>query len=97
MKSAGRNPRESSNARHRSVRLHPRARAARRLRAADKVIQKYQTSTCEQLKAQKDEPKSDKEKLAIDFLKNDTRAADAFIDKVAAPVARKMFACGLIP
>lgn len=65
--------------------------------AADRVIQKYQTSTCEQLKAQKDEPKSEKEKLAIDFLRNDSQARVAFIDKIAAPVANKMFECGMFP
>jgi hypothetical protein len=65
--------------------------------AADRVIQKYQTSTCEQLKAQKDEPKSEKEKLAIDFLRNDSQARVAFIDKIAAPVANKMCECGMFP
>jgi hypothetical protein len=61
------------------------------------VIQKYQTSTCEQLKARKDEPKSEKEKLAIEFLRNDSQARVAFIDKIAAPVANKMFECGMFP
>jgi hypothetical protein len=65
--------------------------------AADRVIQKYQTSTCEQLKAQKAEPKSEKEKLAIDFLRNDSQARVAFIDKIAAPIANKMFECGMFP
>jgi hypothetical protein len=65
--------------------------------AADRVIQKYTTSTCEQLKAQRDDPKSDKEKAAIDFLRNDSQARIAFIDKIAAPVANKMFECGLFP
>lgn len=65
--------------------------------AADKVIQKYQSSTCEELKAAKDEPKSDKAKAAIEFLRNDSQARIAFIDKVAAPVANKLFECGLIP
>ncbi len=65
--------------------------------AADKVIAKYQSSTCEQLKAMKEEPKSEKEKAAVDFLRNDSQAADAFLNKVAAPVAKKLFECGLIP
>jgi hypothetical protein len=65
--------------------------------AADRVIQKYQTSTCEQLKAQKAEPKSEKKKLAIDFLRNDSQARVAFIDKIAAPIANKMFECGMFP
>lgn len=65
--------------------------------AADKVIQKYQTSTCEQLKQMKSEPPSEKDKLALDFLRNDPQARVAFIDKIAAPVANKMFECGMLP
>jgi hypothetical protein len=65
--------------------------------AADKVIKKYQSSSCEELKALKGEPPSEKEKMAIDFLRNDSQARKAFIDKIAAPVLNKMFECGLIP
>ena len=65
--------------------------------AADKVIQKYQTSTCEQLKQQRGEPPSEKEKMALEFLRNDDQARVAFIDKIAAPVANKMFECGMFP
>jgi len=64
--------------------------------AADKVIVKYQTATCEQLKAQKSEPPSDKQKEAIEFLRNDAQARTSFIDKIAAPVLNKMFDCGMI-
>ena len=65
--------------------------------AADKVIQKFQGSTCEQLRAQKKKPPSEKEKLAVEFLRNDSQARVAFIDKIAAPVLNKMFECGMIP
>jgi hypothetical protein len=65
--------------------------------AADKVIKKYQSSSCDQLKALKGEPPSEKEKMAIDFLRDDAQARKAFIDKIAAPVLNKMFECGLIP
>jgi hypothetical protein len=65
--------------------------------AADKVINKFQTATCDQLKAQKDEPLDEKKKMAIDFLRNDSQARVAFIDKIAAPVLNKMFECGMIP
>ena len=65
--------------------------------AADRVIKKYTTETCEQIKAERDQPPSEKEKMAIDFLRNDAQARKAFIDKVAAPVANKMFECGLFP
>jgi uncharacterized protein YifE (UPF0438 family) len=65
--------------------------------AADKVIKKYEAATCEQLKAQKDEPRTEKEKMAIEFLRGDSQARVAFIDKIAAPVLNKLFECGLIP
>jgi hypothetical protein len=65
--------------------------------AADRVIQKYQTSTCDQLKQARTEPQSEKEKLALDYLRGDSQARTAFIDKIAAPVANKMFECGMFP
>ncbi len=65
--------------------------------AADKVIKKYQAATCDELKAQKKEPPSDKEKEAIEFLRNDSQARISFINKIAAPVLNKMFDCGTIP
>jgi replication initiation and membrane attachment protein DnaB len=65
--------------------------------AADKVIKKYQTSTCDELKAQRKETPTDKEKEAIEFLRNDSQARIFFINKIAAPVLNKMFDCGMIP
>ena len=65
--------------------------------AADKVIKKYQTSTCDELKAQRNDPPTDKEKEAIEFLRNDSQARVFFINKIAAPVLNKMFECEMIP
>jgi hypothetical protein len=65
--------------------------------AADNVIKKYQAATCDELRAQKKEPPSDKEKEAIEFLRNDSQARISFINKIAAPVLNKMFDCGMIP
>jgi hypothetical protein len=65
--------------------------------AGDKVVKKYEAATCEELKAQKGEPPSEKEKMAIEFLRNDSEARKAFIDKIAPTVLNKMFECGLIP
>jgi hypothetical protein len=65
--------------------------------AADRVIQKYQTSTCEQLKQARAEGPSEKEKLALDYLRGDEQARVAFINRIAAPVANKMFECGMFP
>lgn len=68
-------------------------------RIANKVIAKYQQTTCEELwqkRAQKAPPNSE-EQRAIQFLKSDPQIREAFIDKVAPPIANKMFDCGLIP
>jgi hypothetical protein len=65
--------------------------------AADQVIQKFQSASCEQLKAQKLQPPSEKEKAAVAFLRSDDQARKLFIDKIAAPVLNKMFECGMIP
>lgn len=65
--------------------------------AADTVIKKFQTSSCDDLKAHKGTPPSEKQKMAVDFLKNDTQARKAFIDRIAAPVLNRMFECGMIP
>jgi hypothetical protein len=64
---------------------------------ADKVIQKYQNSTCEQLWEQKGKPKSEREQDLIQLLRSDPSLRTEFINKVAAPIANKMFECGMIP
>lgn len=64
---------------------------------ADKVIQKYQSSTCEQLWAQKQQPKSAEEQRVISLLKSDPQLRTAFMNKVAGPISNKMFDCGMIP
>lgn len=68
---------------------------------ADKIIQKYQTSSCQQLyeeKAQQQgKPKSAEEQRAVAILHNDPQMRQAFINKIAAPIANKLFECGIIP
>jgi hypothetical protein len=64
---------------------------------ADKVIQKYQAASCEQLWAQKQQPKSEQEQRLIGLLKNDPQLRTAFMNKVAGPISNKMFECGMIP
>jgi hypothetical protein len=68
-------------------------------KVAAKVIAKYQSSTCNDLYQQKSQkaPPSAEEKKAIEFLHNDPKMRAAFIDKIAAPIANKLFECGLIP
>ena len=64
---------------------------------ANKVVQKYQQSTCEQLWQEKGQPKPEMEQEAIQMLRGDPQLSAEFINKVAAPIANKMFACGMIP
>ena len=65
--------------------------------AANRTIQKYQSSSCEQLWQQRGQPKSQREQEAVNFLRSDPQMRAMFIDKVAAPVANKLFECGMIP
>jgi hypothetical protein len=66
---------------------------------ANKVVQKYQSSSCQELKEKKAEkaPPSQQEQKIIQFLKSDPQLRREFINKVAAPIANKMFDCGMIP
>jgi hypothetical protein len=68
---------------------------------ANKVVQKYEQSTCEQLWAEKakkkGQPKPAMEQEAIQLLRSDPQLSAEFINRVAAPIANKMFACGMIP
>jgi hypothetical protein len=68
---------------------------------ADKVIQKYQSSSCQQLAAEKQQPpsarKEEMEQKAIAAMKNDPQMRQYFLNKVAGPIANKLFECGMIP
>ena len=64
---------------------------------ANKVVQKYQTSSCEQLWLKRGEPKSAREQEVVQALRNNPQMRTVFIDRVAAPIANKMFECGLLP
>jgi len=64
---------------------------------ADKVIQKYQQSSCQQLWQKKGKAKSAREQEAIQLLRGDPQMRQAFINKVAPPIANKMFECGMLP
>jgi hypothetical protein len=68
---------------------------------AQKVIDKYQNSSCEDLKAQKQQPPDPQQaatkQKVIGLLKSDPKMREQFLNKVAAPIANKMFECGMIP
>ncbi len=68
-------------------------------KVADKIIMKYTQSTCEQLWVKKSEkaPPTAEEQKAIAFLKSDPQMRAAFINRIAPPIANKMFDCGMIP
>ena len=68
---------------------------------AQKVIEKYQTSSCQQLAQQKKQPptgqRAQMEQRAIQTLRNDPQMRTEFLNRVAAPIANKLFECGMIP
>ena len=70
-------------------------------KVANKVIQKFQQSSCDQLLKQKsqqqNQPKSPAEEEALKILRNDPQIRTEFINKVAAPIVNKLFECGMIP
>jgi hypothetical protein len=64
---------------------------------ADKIVQNFQQSSCEQLWQRKWQPKSETEQKAVQALREDPRMREEFFRRVAVPIATKMFDCGLIP
>jgi hypothetical protein len=64
---------------------------------AEKVIGKYQSSTCETLWQNRGKPESEMEQKAIGFLRSDPQMRAEFFNKIAGPVMNKMFECGMIP
>ena len=70
-------------------------------RIAEKVVQKYETSSCQQLAAERSHPpggeRQEQEERAVRLLHEDAEMRREFINRVAAPIANKLFECGLIP
>ena len=68
---------------------------------ADKVVQKYKTSSCQDLAAQKSHPptgqQAQMEKRVVEMLRQDPKMRAAFLSRVAAPIADKLLMCGMIP
>lgn len=67
---------------------------------AEKIIQKYQTATCEQLQAKKQappQPPPAMEVKAIEQMRKDPAMRKHFLDKIAAPIANKLFECNMVP
>jgi len=66
-------------------------------KVAAKVIAKYQSSSCEELFQQKSQPKTPEEQKFVQLLQSDPQMQQAFFAQVSAPIATKLFSCGLIP
>jgi hypothetical protein len=67
---------------------------------ANKIINKYQTASCQQLWQQKAEgkkPPGEMEQRAIAMLKQDAGMRAEFFNKISAPIVTKMSECGMIP
>lgn len=68
---------------------------------ANRLVQKYQQSSCEQLwqerAAKKGVPPSPGEQKVIQAMRSDPQMRAEFINRVAAPIVNKMFECGMIP
>lgn len=63
---------------------------------ADKVIQKYQSSTCEQLWERRGKHTPEEQNM-VNLLRGDPQMRQAFINRIAGPVVNKMFECGMVP
>ncbi len=63
---------------------------------ANRVVQKYQSSSCEQLWQNKGKHGEEEQRL-VGILQGDPGMRQAFFDKIAGPVMNKMFECGMIP
>jgi hypothetical protein len=66
---------------------------------ANKVVAKYQSSTCQQLmqaKAEKQPPSAGEQK-ALEMLKTDPAMRHEFVSIVADQVVDKLIQCGMIP
>jgi hypothetical protein len=66
---------------------------------ANKVVAKYQSSTCQQLMQQKAQkkPPSPGEQKAMELLRTDPQMRHEFVTIVADQVVDKLIQCGMIP
>jgi hypothetical protein len=66
-------------------------------KVAQHVIEKYQSSSCQELASKRGQPPSAMEERVVVLLQGDPSMRAAFINRVAAPIANKLFECHLIP
>jgi len=69
-------------------------------RVADRLVRKYQTSSCGQLAAERGRrpppQKAEEEQRFVCLLHEDPQMRREFSNRVAAPIANKLFECGMI-
>ena len=68
---------------------------------AEKIVHKYKTISCEELREEhghkKTAKKEEMEERVVHLLREDAELRKAFLDRVAAPIADKLIECGLVP
>ena len=67
---------------------------------ANNVIQKYQRSSCEQIREDRSrapQQHTDMEQRAVQVMRTNPDIRTEFINRVAAPIANKLFECGMLP
>jgi hypothetical protein len=68
---------------------------------AQHVVEKYQNSSCQQLAAERGQRptgrKAAAEQRVLEMLHSDPNMRNEFLGRVAAPIANKLFECGMIP
>jgi hypothetical protein len=70
-------------------------------KVAEKVVQKYQSSSCQELAQKKAQPATGSremvEERVVEMMRKDPQMRTEFLNRVAGPIANKMFECGMIP
>jgi hypothetical protein len=70
-------------------------------KVAERVVAKYQNSSCQQLAAERGQrptgQKAAAEQRVLEMLHSDANMRSEFLGRVAAPIANKLFECGMIP
>ncbi|HKF00890.1 MAG TPA: hypothetical protein VFB24_13520 [Candidatus Binatia bacterium] len=70
-------------------------------KVAEKVIQKYQSSSCQELAQKKSAPPTARKEMIeekmVEMMRKDPQMRAEFLNRVAGPIANKMFECGMIP
>jgi hypothetical protein len=64
---------------------------------AGMVVENYKSASCEDLKGKKGGPPPQIVAAAVSFLRSNPPLRVKFINKIAAPIANKMFDCGMVP